>query len=194
MKRLVTFGDSHTFGTGLNFKIGEKPWPDLLASKLDIPYTNQSLPGISNLAILTNILDFNFTQTDLVCIAWSYYQRDVIFLSNTESDAINPGPSNQNKLKNWLLTHNEYDMMMRSWIYIHHAATFLTNINVKFKFILTDDNPMFFNIKPSFSNNIRLSPIVIEQLGDQYPRGLDNQHIGYECHQKIAELLHKELI
>lgn len=82
--RIVVFGDSFTFGQGLdNTEIAHDAphalsWPYVLGNLLNIPVLNLSLPGASNKAIWWTALNFPFTPTDLCIFCWSCPQRHMV--------------------------------------------------------------------------------------------------------------------
>jgi hypothetical protein len=62
MSRLITFGDSFTFGQYLEDQGGWKQerlaWPTVLGTKLNLEVVNNAVPGFSTVEILATILDF----------------------------------------------------------------------------------------------------------------------------------------
>jgi len=156
MKKLFAFGDSYTYGHGLEdcyvlngniYNPGPEPsqlaWPALLGKDLDCEVYNNGAPGASNIAILHRILNTNFTEDSVCVIMWSYPNRDMIFndnyvplkaLFNRKPDINNVshvGSWREDMLsKDWMLTHNATDLIMRSWLHIHHANLFLERLNV----------------------------------------------------------------
>lgn len=76
MSRLITFGCSYAYGTGLpdcnnwmfnklhNLKPSKMGWASLLAKKLKVDCVNESFPGSSNTEILYNVLKFNYQPDD----------------------------------------------------------------------------------------------------------------------------------
>ena len=72
MQRLITFGCSYAYGTGLedcknwffnqfhHLKPSKLGWAQTLANKLDIELVNKSFPGSSNIEVLYSILKFDF--------------------------------------------------------------------------------------------------------------------------------------
>jgi hypothetical protein len=77
-RRLVTFGDSFTYGHYLP-DCDTQSWPALLAAKMDLEILNMADPGASNIEILTKILSFEFKENDLVVVGWTFIERDMIF-------------------------------------------------------------------------------------------------------------------
>jgi lysophospholipase L1-like esterase len=70
--RLLTLGDSFTFGEELNNR--NLAWPNLIASKLKYDLTNLAQPGSGNTLIVRNIIE-NIEHYDIVVIAWSHFAR-----------------------------------------------------------------------------------------------------------------------
>lgn len=82
MKRLVTFGDSFTYGQGLDGTKTAHPdphpgaWPEHLGKLLGVDTVlNQSCPGSSNKLIWLTALNFEFQPGDIVVFCWSCNQR-----------------------------------------------------------------------------------------------------------------------
>ena len=82
MKRLITFGDSYTFGQGLDGTDTAHPdphpgaWPEHLGKLLGVDMVlNQSVPGSSNKLIWLTALNFEFQPGDIVVFCWSCNQR-----------------------------------------------------------------------------------------------------------------------
>lgn len=79
MNKIVSFGDSFTFGSELeNNNDGSKAWPGLIAKKLKLSYTTMSEPGCGNEAITRQIYTY-FSQNpsdDVVAIVnWTWTMR-----------------------------------------------------------------------------------------------------------------------
>lgn len=129
IKRLVTFGCSFTYGAGLEDP-NTQAWPAVLGRLTKRTVINNGSIGSSNLEILARILSFNFQEDDLVVIGWTYCNRDIIFKKDGVDEKITPW-MNGDIFKNWLAIHNEYDIEVRSGLYIHHAELYLNNLKIK---------------------------------------------------------------
>ena len=78
MRRLVTFGDSYTQGTGLTEdmmgpflkKASPIAWPQLTADHLSFECVNKGLGGISPKALAYMVDEFDFQPDDIVVIMW----------------------------------------------------------------------------------------------------------------------------
>lgn len=82
MRRLITFGDSYTFGQGLDgtdiAHLSPHPdaWPEHMGRLLGVDTVlNNSTPGSSNKLIWLNALNFDFQPGDVVIFCWSCNQR-----------------------------------------------------------------------------------------------------------------------
>ena len=129
MTRLVTFGCSFTYGEELDELTDA--WPNVLANFLNIDVKNEGKTGSSNLEILYKILNFNFQEDDIVVIMWTYYSRDYLFKTPTHQYSIGPWSKDINDLTAWVSLHTDHDLIMRSFINIHHAHSYLSLLNVK---------------------------------------------------------------
>ena len=94
MPRLVTFGDSFTYGHGLeDCWIADKEypgptpskfaWPQHLGNMFGLEVVNKSMCGYSNIQILREIISFDLEPTDTVIVGWTYSLRDCIFSKNS---------------------------------------------------------------------------------------------------------------
>jgi hypothetical protein len=72
--RLVTFGDSYTYGDEL-INPAVSAWPVLVADKFSCKLLNLAKPGFSNDAILEQILDQDLNSNDIVVVCFSHYTR-----------------------------------------------------------------------------------------------------------------------
>lgn len=207
MTRLVTFGCSHTFGHGLpdcivdnNFP-GLYPsklaWPSLLATKLNYDLYNGAMPGMSNFAILDIIINFKLQPDDLVIVLWSYFERDMIFQKNGQRHHFRIGKSNtlffKKIIDSWLDIHNETDIRMRSWYYMHHAHLYLKSTVKNYYFLHVNNEKTFWDLQPNFGKEINFLPVYFGELLEKYPRAGDGKHGGAECHTEFANQLFEEI-
>lgn len=215
MTRLIAFGDSFTYGHGLSdchvavkksiimkteYDLpGPNPskfaWPQVLGDKLNLEVINKSICGSSNIKILKEILIFNFLPTDLVIIGWTFILRDHIFNKNifgVESEnRMSPWHKNTNIVKKYYDIHNDYDLAVRSGLYIHHAEMYLKTKEVtQYHFSAlnhgwynTDKVPVFIK-QPEY--------VVPGQIiNHNTDTALDNSHPGPLSHKHAAEKLYE---
>lgn len=74
MKKLITFGDSFTYGEELEYR--SAAWPQLVANKLQYQLLNLAAPGTCNDSMLRKLIEFladplESADLGLVAIAWS---------------------------------------------------------------------------------------------------------------------------
>lgn len=194
--RLITFGCSYTYGHGLPdcfvppVNPGSKPsnmaWPSLIAGKIKLDLINFSKCGSSNLEILYNLLTFDFKNTDLIIVMWSFSDRDMLF-QNSEKISIGAW-QDTNLVKRWALVHCKEDMAVRSWLYIHHASLYLKSKNLKFYNVFNNYHTLK-NFQPDF---IQLDSPPFD-MSEKLDYALDNIHPGPLTHKNLADNMLKEI-
>jgi hypothetical protein len=192
MSRLITFGDSFTYGHGLSDchvypnLAGDVPsklsWPSLLANKLGLAVINKSQPGHSNIEILRDILNFEDIQpSDIIAVGWTFVVRDCIFKKDLmgidTSFKISPWHNDKELIKHWLSVHNDYDLAVRAGLYMHYASCYLKTKQIKQYHFCTHQE--FLDVMPEFT-------LVPENFID---KALDNSHPGPLSHQQAAKNL-----
>jgi hypothetical protein len=185
--RLITFGDSLTYGHHLSNP--KDSWPCVLGKLLGFKTLNNGVPGHSNLEILTDILNFKFLETDTVIVGWTYVYRDVIhsksFFRNIKKISV---WNNDEISKSWQKLHNGDDLAIRSGLYIHHAQCYLNTLNIKnYHFFIPEKfnkKPIFINTLDNWYKNIRLKTIDLAN---------DKMHPGPKTYSNLANLIYKEI-
>lgn len=137
MPKLFAFGCSYTYGYSLEDNYEDsvtKPsnlaWPKLVASELGIECINKGVTGASNTKILVETLDSTFEKDDIVIFLWSYMHRGLLIESPEIS--INMMPPVPHPLKKqYYQVHNQYDLLVRSVMDMHHANLFLSSKGIK---------------------------------------------------------------
>ncbi len=177
MQRLISFGASTTAGEGVG---KDENYTSLLSRQLSCKEINLGKGGSSNLEILHNILNFEFSNDDIVIVMWTEYMRDTIFHENVSH---NIGAWSKDKLaKTWLSLHTPYDMLVRNWMYINHADLFLREKQLCFCHLFQSQlkKPAFVDLKGPVIN---LEDTLKIDLGD------DKLHPGIKSHTAVYELL-----
>lgn len=193
MTRLVAFGCSFTYGQGLDDT--QDSWPSVLANRLGIPVVNEGKPSAGNLEILHRILNFDFQNDDIVAILWTYYSRDFLFKAPTYLRSIGPWISDINELQAWAATHTDYDLMIRTYINIHHAHSYLASLKIKQIHAtlgiktergIKNRNPApdFFKIK---LHNLEKTFANGGKLADGHPDKQTYQNVAKEIYDIISE-------
>jgi hypothetical protein len=197
--RLITFGCSYTFGQALPDTDGSYPsnmaWPKILGNMLDRNVINKGRPGSSNLEILFSLLNFSFKKDDIVVIGWTHVNRDYIF-NKTKNIALGAW-SDDNILSNWVQVHNDYDLSVRSGLYIHHAELFLDSLGIRQYHFRAIGSATFVDkivnafteIKPLYTNKLKHQ--IKKRILYKKDLALDNAHPGVESHLHAAKELYK---
>lgn len=193
MTRLVAFGCSYTYGSHLNdcppdsLQPSSFSWPALAAEKLGIAVINCSKPGSSNLEILHTILNFNFKKDDVVVVLWSMFSRGTIF---DKGKMIRYGIWLPEYSK-WLGAQTENHLIMMSWLYMHHAESYLQNLNLKNYSYIVEQSIMIEH-KPSFINLTNLKDVksIFNKMPDY---GNDKLHPGKITHELFSEIVYEDL-
>ena len=178
MNRLISFGCSYTYGSALPDRL--KAWPCVLGNLLNKSVSNEATPAAGNLEILWNILNFQFDQDDICFVMWSHFSRDHIF-----------HPSGHKRIrcrddlltKHWLLTHTDYDINIRNWMYIHYCDLYLKSKNITTFHLFGGDyhSERFSSPDCTTIENI----IDLEFVNIDF--GNDNRHPGLESHRTLAK-------
>jgi hypothetical protein len=135
---------------------------------------------------------------------WSYYSRDMIFnkkyipikelfnrKTDTSGDTTHIGSWTKGGLsKIWMLTHNDTDLIMRSWLQIHHANLYLDSLNVPHYNVFVK-YPMYKEYKPKYCNipfrDINVHHFIDTALDGNHPGPLTQQRIAKDIKQCLIE-------
>ena len=140
MERLVFFGDSNTYGWGLDLAwdkeyLGPNPngWAALLCNRRGLPGENYSTPGASNLEILWRLRMSELQPSDHVVVQWSFWTRDCIL-----DNAITQIRAESHGSHDYFKVHCDIDMQRRSALSIEHGHLLLTNRRIPHTFLMND--------------------------------------------------------
>jgi hypothetical protein len=199
MERVITFGCSLTYGHGLPdcFSPPRDPglnpsnlgWPSIIAKCLDRECINISSPGASNKKIWNDVIHFDYQETDIVFVLWSYIERSSIIHSSKKITFIGPwAPDHSNYYKEF---YDKHDATLMSSLFVNHANMFLQQKNITMHNIIPGTREL-----PILElNNIIVKhiPIYITDIRDYHPLALDKRHPGIECQtaysKKILDFL-----
>lgn len=198
MQRLITFGCSVTYGQGLSdcirennmpgFRPSEQAWPSILSRLLNVPVINKAIPGAGNLQILNEMLNFEFNEGDVVILMWSYIDREFLFL---EDGTRQIASWTDNELaRKWLEVHDNHDLIMRSWLNIHHGNLLLSSKNIKYYNHFAEYGEIR-NHKPNWFDNAIYDINVPKLRKIDYAN--DNRHPGPLAHIEIAKAIERLL-
>jgi len=172
---------------GQSLETSDHAWPNVVATYFNVPLSNQGVGGNSNLAILNDVLKFNFLDGDTVVIMWSWPNRDLLF-GETDffgKQHLTPiGVWQDTVLSNsWARVHPESDTATRTWLYVHHATLYLKSIGVKVYNVSAD----YSKVKKYKPNYLNLEFYKIKTRTMLPPdKALDNMHPGPKTHKLIA--------
>jgi hypothetical protein len=145
MNRLVFFGDSFTYGHGLDdclLDIDNQPgpnpsklgWAAQLSESLGLPNLNRSVPGSSNQHMFLTMRMTELSKDDIVIVQWTYDQRDIIM--EDDSSVLHVGNwINHPKVNGYIQVHGNLDMNRRTLLTIEHAALWLSYRGIKWMFL-----------------------------------------------------------
>lgn len=219
MARLVAFGCSHTYGTGLpdcwidNCKSGKQPsnyaWPKILADKLGVECVNMAFGGLSNKEIHNRILTADINENDIVVVMWTYNDRWSVNTSPDKVTCILPfhATTELNELP-WKYTesdaekkkiasayyeyiHNDYDVQNDLNHRLDHAYLHLNRISVK-QYHLLADRKLISQVDWT-RNDFVIRDVELSRIRRQYPPALDGLHPGVAAHSAYADELYKIL-
>lgn len=194
--RLVAFGCSYTFGHWLPDAMDcEGPcslhsWPFKLAEMLNIKNVeNKGVSGASNKEILYQIQNFDFYNTDIVVVLWSYLERDCIITENR----IVQGYPNSNKNNTWYfdkLEYGTYDGYYQMWTYINYAKMFFDKIGIENYHFSIDEE---YTQNPPAFNEVNVHTSGIYHITEDFPLAPDGLHPGLEGHEQIAKNIKEKI-
>jgi hypothetical protein len=197
MTRIVSFGCSYTYGQGLedchidpNLP-GPEPskfaWPNLAAEQLGYGCLNLSKPGFSNLAILDAIINYNFEPNDIVAVMWTFKSRYMEY--SLPNEVIHKG----RWFPDWLDSQNMFDLIIKNYLHIHHAYSYLKFKKIPYYFF---DSDIYFDAKdekPKWFTQIDFVPFNFKTYEFFPPLGLDGKHPGPVFHKTVANTLVRSL-
>ncbi len=190
MKRLITFGCSHTYGHGLddcclpNLHPGLDPskfsWPAVLANQLGVDLVNLSIPGASNKLIWKTILDTEFLKNDVVITMWTYIERWAIFNDTTSTIDIVPTYTSSSTNIYYRNLYSKYDSIIDFYNRCNFIQYYLNSKEIQNYHLVV--NPIDF--VPEW-NNVKIEFDAYKYK--YWPKAKDNSHFGKEAHKDIAD-------
>ena len=178
-KRLLHFGASLTSGQGLNSI--EDAYPYKLGQLTNIESINNGIPGASNLQVLHDILNYKFVHGDVAIIMWAPCNRDTLF---ENGKLVQIGAWQESEIaKNWILTHSDSDLTVRTWYHIHQATLYLESINVPYYNFAGYSRPLL-KYKPDYIN-IELIDSNMSEYRERTEYAIDG-HPGPDAHTLLA--------
>ncbi len=200
MRRLVAFGCSCTFGTGLDDCLPDPvtnkscadpsnlAWPKLIADKLNLGCVNNGKSGISNKGIWHKLTDYDFKQGDIVLVMWTNIDRTSII---KENKLINIGAWGEDPVSKWYyrMMYNDNDHKIDTDLRIAHASSFLSNLGINHYHLSVDS--IIYKKMSKDTNFLNIEPF--RHFAMPYELAPDNNHPGKEVHIAYAEKIMNEL-
>jgi hypothetical protein len=151
-------------------------WPSILANCLGRECINISSPGASNKKIWNDIIHFDYQQTDIVFVLWSYIARTSIIHSSKKITFMGPWTEHTNYYKEF---YDKHDATLMSSLFVNHANMFLDSKKITVHNIIIGKRELpVLNLNKVITNHI---PVYINDIRENYPTALDNIHPGLEC-------------
>tara|TARA_B100000927_G_scaffold269526_1_gene245010 strand:+ start:2208 stop:2828 length:621 start_codon:yes stop_codon:yes gene_type:complete len=189
-KILVTFGDSCTYGDGLEDCLPpqmENPskfaWPTLLASKMDYDVVNLSKPGASNKEISHKVLSTKLPDNAVVIVGWSFYNRTCIIKKHSV-EQIGIWQDSKASKSFFRHLHDDYDMHMDFYLRANHIKNYLDNLGIENHHWRLEET---LEEQIPFWNSVKFLDFDYHKIKKKYPMALDNLHPGPEAHKRLAE-------
>ena len=214
--RLITFGCSLTFGTGLpdlwtkkKFKrvinnqlvrASKYAWPAQLGKILGaVEVLNFSWPGASNKEIThqvhTFLENYKIHSDDIIIVNWSHTDRSCLFeIQDDKSIFLNrwvPSSKEKKAMMFFRHLHNEYDMLYDLHTRINYVNLLFNRLGVKNFHAYSNDKH-----RSTYKFSWFKVPMLLSCMGivrKLYPLGLDDSHPGEEAHNVYARVLYNEI-
>lgn len=201
MARLVAYGCSFTYGTGLSdsYYSYEPDWYGPLqpsmnlawcaqaAQHLGISVVNRGIPGASNLEILVRALRSAHEPGDILVFLWTHHHRDLTFTQQPIPHAgdgkqwwqLGPWSRGTDALK---LVRNDadFDYVQRTFLYQHHAEQAFRNHLIIHGTVepIPVQRPPYLPIQHTALNGFASLDL-----------GSDNRHPGPASHAAVGQVL-----
>lgn len=189
-KRLFTFGCSWT-------DFAWPTWADIIARDLDIYYENWGVSGIGNQGIQSRFVECNnknnFTDTDLVIVQWSGWNREDRFLEAWKaSGSIFNNPYYDNKFIKKYWNYNN-DLIKNSVAIKTTNDAYLENIGYQWSL----QSPATYS--DNKENTTRLTPDVVDAYYNHLPKidtpEFNNTYFNGRCMDSHPDVMaHIEII
>ena len=186
MKRIVTYGCSHTLGEGVTNPEVDS-WPAILGTKLNLPVLNLGVSGGSNRYIQHEVVNTDLSKDDIVLILWTYPDRYHFFESRSKHTGLINVWSESENSKFWFKNlNNSYNEQFDNQTIVNYINLFLLNKGVQvFNLVVERDFDYYFELG-------NFTPLDINFTRDYlkgFPRGNDGWHMGREGNIAFASTI-----
>lgn len=197
INRLVVFGCSHTEGQYLpdwkpqsessNVTYSKHCWAELLRERLGVSVVNMARGGNSNHEILLDILNFNFSLSDLAIVCWTYPERSILYTKNTPGNLVRTKSKlSTDEIKAFYLAHDLYDLQVRTVEHVNYANTYLKLNDINYMMACIDKIEIV-------NDNVNCKDITNFLWFNTIDLGSDNSHPGVESHKNFYKKLVREI-
>jgi len=186
MKRLVTYGCSHTFGEGVT-NPEKNSWPAILSTKLNIPVLNLGISGGSNRYIQHEVVNTNLGKNDIVVILWTYPDRYHFFENRSKHTGLINVWSESKNSKFWFKNlNNTYNEQFDNQTIVNHVNLSLLDKGVQvFNLVVERDFNYYFKL----GNVNTLDVDFTKDYLKKFPRGYDGWHMGRDGNIAFASTI-----
>ena len=186
MKRIVSFGCSHTFGEGV-IDPEVNSWPAILGTKLNIPVLNLGIPGGSNRYIQHKVFNADLNKDDTVIILWTYPDRYHFFESKDKHTGLINIWSESKNSKFWFKNlNNEYNEQFDNQTIVNQVNLFLLNKGVQvYNLVVDEDFNYYFKLGSCPTLDINFTRDYLKF----FPRGYDGWHMGRDGNIALASTI-----
>lgn len=137
-QRLVTFGDSYTYGEELEDP-SNTAWPVLLSKQFNLPLVNLGEPGFSNDGILEKILDQQLIKTDLVVVCFSSHVRMYFEDQTGGFTTVNPNNTIRREIVKQLMSVVSFEWLYKRWLtQVIYLQEYLKSQNISYLFLIAN--------------------------------------------------------
>lgn len=200
MSRLIALGCSYTYGHGLpdchippnkpGPNHSKLSWASILAQKLNLELVNMAKPGISNIHILWQLLNFDFKDDDTCVTMWTHFNRHPVSILNDDSSIMYWGSYDDVKYVSGVEHLVDKNLLLKNFISIHHAHLYLRLKNIKHNFLVITWPEVTYQVPsalfmPVFLKGVHLANMLVD-------KALDNLHPGIKSHQNIANFIYEK--
>lgn len=193
MSRIIIFGDSTSYGEGLDNPSLENYGYHLgkLSNKTVV---NNAIPGSSNTSILLEILKFNFQPDDLVLIGWTYVGRELLMFDKHKCRNLGPWIDPTDVLNRaWLeYINKDYDLMIKGFMHMSHANHYMSHKNIKYIQFWFEENTEVFELKEQtvWMDNVVMDFDLLKEI--EHVDLTHCNHPGPKTHKLAAEYVYNK--
>ena len=204
MERIITVGDSNTFGQYLEgFDLQKDPsvnaWPSILSKLTNLPVINLAFPGNGFKAIWATINRFEFAANDHLIILYPPDHSRVDIICEDRINRLRWYEEEIESTTYFKYIFDKHNQIIENYIIMDHINYIylpkLKNV-IQILFSLNENNwPITQQIRLNYKNlaNIKFANFDMWSLFELYPkdRACDNLHPGKIIQEEFAKQIYK---